>query len=253
MFSFENFSSTSTLFSSILAGFLASIISITMLSLLKYIQKRSKRKYDDIKHKVLLDLHRENIEKQILELEKRMANDKNRWKDTNHLLLSSIRDDNKSNLYTPENNHLNRFLISAGLKQEDFVIDKKMVFVLTPYNDVFYNIYLLIKDVCHSVGLKCSRGDEEYFVGDIFTQILKQILKASIIIANIEGRNPNVFYELGLAHALDKNTILITRSINELPIDIKSKRIILYKDDKELKDLLKGEFIKIFSDGDIKE
>ena len=182
-----------------------------------------------------------------------MSKNMDRWKDTNHLLLSSIKDDIDINLRQVGNNRLNRFFISSGLSEDDFSIDKKFVFVLTPYNKIFQETYYTIVKTCSTVGLKCSRGDEEYIASDFMTHILRQILKASVIVANIEGRSPNVFYELGLAHALDKNTILITRSMNELPADIKSKRIILYKDQKNLEELLSKEFIKIFSDIDEKK
>jgi len=243
----SNFFNTVSVY--MISGFVASIISSIMILLINYIKKRNEKKYDYLKNKVLLDLFRENYEKQILGLENRMSNNIGRWKDTNHLLLSSIKDNiYNQNLYSAEKIHLSRFLSSAGLKQEDLMIDKKFVFVLTPYNDIFYDTYLTIQNVSSSVGLRCTRGDEEFISSDILTHILKQILKASVIIANIEGRNPNVFYELGISHALDKTTILITRSIDELPIDIKTKRIILYKDQKDLKETLAKEYIKIFSD-----
>jgi hypothetical protein len=245
--------SETTLIAIVVVSVVTSIVSSVMSILLGYIKKRNERKYDHIKNKALLELYRENYEKQIFGLENRMANNIDRWKDTNHLLLSSIKNDNYLYSSSPENNRLNKFLLSAGLRKEDLSVDKKFVFVLTPYNDLFYDTYISIQNVCSSVGLKCSRGDEEFFANDILTQVLKKILKASIIIANIEGRNPNVFYELGIAHALDKITILITRSINELPLDVKSKRIILYKEQNDLKDSLKKEFIKIFSDVNEKE
>jgi hypothetical protein len=226
-----------------------SVVVMSMMTIMiQYIGKRNERKYDDYNQRAILDLYRENFEKQIYELENRMANNFERWKDTNHLVLSTLKDDNMIDISST--NQLTRFLIASGIKQEDLTIDKKQVFVLTPYNKMFNDTYFAIKRICDSVGLKCSRGDEEYFPNDILTHILKQILKASIIIAIIDGRNPNVFYELGIAHALDKATILVTRTKNELPIDIKSKRIIFYKDKSDLKYSLRQEFIKIYTDID---
>lgn len=52
--------------------------------------------------------------------------------------------------------------------------------------------------------------------------------EAEIIIADCTGRNPNVFYEVGLAHALSKETILITRDLDDIPFDLRHLRIIAY-------------------------
>ena len=53
--------------------------------------------------------------------------------------------------------------------------------------------------------------------------------------ANIDGRNPNVFYELGIAHALDKVTILVTKSIKSVPFDLRGKKLVVYQDADELR------------------
>lgn len=59
------------------------------------------------------------------------------------------------------------------------------------------------------------------------------------------GRNPNVLYELGIAQALDKPVILISREPEQLPIDIKSKRFLIYRDYKELQKMIGQEFINL--------
>ena len=48
----------------------------------------------------------------------------------------------------------------------------------------------VIREVCTNKGFKCVRGDETYFKGDIFSQMLKLIVKSNLIIANINGRKP---------------------------------------------------------------
>mgnify|MGYP003324729880 FL=1 len=75
--------------------------------------------------------------------------------------------------------------------------------------------------------------------------MLKYILKSDFIIANITGRNPNVLYELGIAQALDKNVLLISKNPNELPIDIKSRKFVIYNDSIELKDKLKDALLQL--------
>lgn len=62
----------------------------------------------------------------------------------------------------------------------------------------------------------------------ILQDIVIGIGNADVIIADVTGLNPNVFYELGLCHALDKKVILITQDISELPFDIRSYRVDEY-------------------------
>ncbi|TOB98789.1 hypothetical protein CGJ93_24475, partial [Vibrio parahaemolyticus] len=57
---------------------------------------------------------------------------------------------------------------------------------------------------------------------------------SKLVVANISGRNPNVFYELGIAHALGKDVILISRSEKDITFDLSSSQIIIYQDKEDL-------------------
>jgi hypothetical protein len=59
--------------------------------------------------------------------------------------------------------------------------------------------------------------------------IWSAIHAARIVVADCTGRNPNVFYEIGLAHAIGRYTILISQSIDDVPFDLRHLRIILYE------------------------
>ena len=76
--------------------------------------------------------------------------------------------------------------------------------------------------------------------GKVLQQIVQLILKSQIIIAVLDGKNPNVFYEIGIAHAIGKAVILIANfsSANDVPFDLKSDRLVLYSNDDELVKLL---------------
>jgi len=89
------------------------------------------------------------------------------------------------------------------------------------------------------------RGDEEAVSGDLFKHIIQYILRARFIIANIEGRNANVFYELGLAQALDKAVILVSKESSEIPFDVRGNRIVFYQTADELRTRLMNEIGKI--------
>lgn len=232
--------------SSILAisAIILSFISI-LIVLVLYITNKKNNKYDDIKKRAYIEYLRDSYEKNIYENEERLMSNKERWIDTNHLILGSQK--MQSNKYYNDIK-INDFLRSAGISENDLIIDNKMVFVLTPFNNKYGSVYDEILKICNSIGLQCSRGDEVNFKQDFFPYIIKQILKAKCIIANVDGRSPNVFYELGFAHALDKKSIIISKTIDDLPADIKSKRTIVYKNMEDLDKKLKEEIIKIYLD-----
>lgn len=117
---------------------------------------------------------------------------------------------------------------------------KAFVFVLMPFTDDFDDIYELgIKQACKDVGAYCERVDEQLFEGSILTRIFNQISKADIIISDLTGKNPNVFYETGYAHALGKKVILLTQKVDDIPFDLKHHPHLIYNGKiKELKEKL---------------
>ena len=230
----------------IITGISSAIITLVVFILYNNLKQR---RYDNVKNMAMLESMRDSIEKQIYDLNKKLAISEDRWRDVNHLLLRNeyIEQDSRIDIGKSRKIELTNFLKSNGITPNDVIVEKRLIFVLTPFHRKFEQDFYTIKEVCHSVGLKCIRGDEFYLQGDIFSEMLKFILKAEIIIANINGRNPNVLYELGIAQALDKPVILISKQPENLPIDIKSRRFLIYKSIPELEKMLKNELIKLFS------
>lgn len=113
----------------------------------------------------------------------------------------------------------------------DGTAPKPFVFVLMPFSDEFHDIYELgIKAACQAAGAHCERVDEQVFDGTILERIYNQIAKADIIVSEMTGRNPNVFYETGYAHALNKRTIMLTKSVEDIPFDLKHYSHIVHED-----------------------
>lgn len=218
---------------------------ITAIAFFLYNNLRRSR-YDQEKSRAILEDIRYSLEKQIYSLNDKMLQNEERWRDINHLFLRKEYKNDYSNSDFNYNKkvQLNDFLKSNGITEKDLIIEKRTVFVLTPFHPEFEEDYLVIKRTCDEVGLSCFRGDESYFSSDIFSQMLRLIVSSNLVIANINGRNPNVLYELGVAQALDKPVILISRQPELLPIDIKSKRFLIYKNYDELRFELKNELIK---------
>ncbi len=205
---------------------------ITSLSTIIYtLRERNARKEFELNSKI--EDIRYNLEKQLYQVNDKLLSTEDRWKDVNHLIISS-QNINNTKMNNSETNTFS-FFNKAGIDVSKVKMEKDLIFYLTPFHKEKSNAYRSIKKICESMGLRLSRGDEIYLEKkNIFNNILENILKSRMIIANIDGRNPNVFYELGIAHALDKPTIIISNDINKVPFDLQSQYIILYSDDLEL-------------------
>lgn len=199
------------------------------------IQKRLQRE-EEKKTRAELSLMREELERQIYRYNDKISSDYSRWIDINHLLLKNL----NNSLYTSSENMSDVFFSYMGINVNKIVIEKDSVFLLTPFHQDFKESNEEIKNICNSIGLKCIKGDEEYIKGNILKYIVEKMMSSRIVIANINGRNPNVFYELGIAHAIGKPTILISKmeNLENVPFDLKSNQLVLYRDYKELNDKL---------------
>lgn len=106
---------------------------------------------------------------------------------------------------------------------------KPFCFVLMPFSSDFNDIYEFgIKGACADAGFYCERVDEQVFHGSMLERIYSQISRSDILIADMTGKNPNVFYEVGYAHALGKNVILLTSIAEDIPFDLKHFPHIVY-------------------------
>ncbi|WP_395047330.1 hypothetical protein [Flavobacterium sp.] len=95
-----------------------------------------------------------------------------------------------------------------------------------PLGDYYAKIY---EPAIKKAGLNPIRADNDIFgTGKIVDQIWSGINSAKILIAELTGRNPNVYYELGLAHALKKPVVLISSNEEDVPFDLKHIRVIYY-------------------------
>jgi len=102
-------------------------------------------------------------------------------------------------------------------------------FVLMPFDTAFDDIYKLgIKETATSLGILAERVDEQIFQEGILDRIYRQIELADLVVADMTGQNPNVFYEVGFAHAKGKLCILLTQNAGDIPFDLKHHRHIVY-------------------------
>jgi hypothetical protein len=107
--------------------------------------------------------------------------------------------------------------------------ETKTCFVIMPFGDWFDDYYENIyKPAIIKADFLPIRADDLYYPGNIIKDIWKFTNEAGVILGDLTDKNPNVFYELGLAHAISKPTILLASNIEDIPFDLKSQRIIEY-------------------------
>lgn len=104
------------------------------------------------------------------------------------------------------------------------------IFVVMPFNEALDPIYKNnIRRVAEGLNLTIKRGDNFFSHQMIMSEIWGALFAAKLIIADCTGRNPNVFYEMGIAHTLGKKVITITQAEQDIPFDLRNFRYILYK------------------------
>lgn len=126
---------------------------------------------------------------------------------------------------------------------------KPRAFVIMPFDEEFDNIYdYLIRDPLSEMGYDVKRADDLHNQQNIMEDILRSIIDSELIVADLSKANPNVYYELGLAHSYGRRVILLAQDIDEVPFDLRSYRIITYSNhftkmneaQEELKKLIEG-------------
>lgn len=178
---------------------------------------------------------RNHLENKLYDYSEVLNSDPLRFANTNHLFIGC----GKKHLGL--NTHLkdNSFFYDLGINLQSLYVKKQMALCLMPFNKRFDKTYDIIKKSCKQCNFDCFRSDEPVTPGLILKQIVEMILEAQIIIALIDGRNPNVFYEIGIAHALGKNVILVSDyNDSQIPFDLRSNRFVLYHGEKELQQKL---------------
>jgi hypothetical protein len=130
-----------------------------------------------------------------------------------------------------------------------YPVDSRLAFVLMPFTNELTAIYsTFIKPTIEdpSFGLVCRRADDIKSNSAIMQDIWKSICEARLIVADLSGLNPNVMYELGIAHTVGKETVLIYQTGEDVkfPFDLAHIRRIEYTNDalggKKLVDELKA-------------
>jgi hypothetical protein len=135
---------------------------------------------------------------------------------------------------------------------------KPKAFVIMQFGEPFDLLYTsVIAEAARQAGFDVDRADRTLGPGVILSDIVSKIVNADVVIAQLsfsseKGFNPNVFYELGYAHALTKPTLMLVDDATKPPFDISHMRQIRYRNTPdglhELREQLDGHLRASISD-----
>jgi len=102
-------------------------------------------------------------------------------------------------------------------------------FIVMPFSREWSaDVHRILAGACEAAGVRPVRGDDLFTPTDILEDIWQSINAADFVIADITGRNPNVLYEMGIAHTLAKPVLILSKQADDIPVDLATRRVILY-------------------------
>ncbi|HSN24616.1 MAG TPA: hypothetical protein VLS45_10745 [Methylomicrobium sp.] len=112
-------------------------------------------------------------------------------------------------------------------------IEPNLASAMMPFDAAFNDVYSSICEAAKNAGLECKRADDIWENASIIQDVVSLIDRSRIVVCDCTGRNPNVFYEAGIAHTLGRDVILITQSEHDIPFDLRHLRYIRYLNNAE--------------------
>ena len=119
-------------------------------------------------------------------------------------------------------------------------IEPALASAMMPFDADSTPVYDSIRQAAENAGLRCRRADDIWENAAIIQDVVALIDRSRIVVCDCSGRNPNVFYEAGIAHTLGRDVILITQSEPDIPFDLRHLRYIRYLNNAEGRAALTG-------------
>jgi hypothetical protein len=148
-----------------------------------------------------------------------------------HLTVGKIGDPGSASAFGAE-------LLEAGKNSEG----RPIAFVSMPLSSKFDDIFFYgIQNAVHATNLLCERSSQLASEGEVFDRAMQQIEAAAVVIADISGANPIVYFEIGYALGRGRPIILIVDESEEPHFSAKGQRYLKYSAIRNLEELLKYE------------
>ena len=111
--------------------------------------------------------------------------------------------------------------------------DANLVSAMMPFSGAFNAVYSSIQQASVQSGMYCERADNIWKESAVIQDIFGLIFRSFIVVCDFTGKNPNDFYEAGIAHTLGKHVIPITQTADDIPFDLRHHRYLHYLNNGE--------------------
>ena len=111
--------------------------------------------------------------------------------------------------------------------------ESDLIAVMMPFDARFDPVYAALGEAARAAGFRVNRADDIWDNTHIMDDVISLIWRAQVVVADLTGKNANVFYETGIAHALGREVIQITQNMGDVPFDLQSIRTLAYLNNSE--------------------
>jgi hypothetical protein len=117
-------------------------------------------------------------------------------------------------------------------------------FLIMPFEPIFDFVHEVLENSTMNFGIDCTRADQIAISQPVMDDVKKKIAEADLVIVDFSGKNPNVYYEAGLADAMGKDWIFLVQDTSDLTFDVRHIRSIQYANVMGANKKLKNDFEK---------
>lgn len=108
-------------------------------------------------------------------------------------------------------------------------VEPDLVAVMMPFAAEFEDVFTAIAAASQAAGFRCVRAKDIWQHAVVIQDVFSLIFRAQVVICDFTDKNPNVFYEAGIAHTLGKHVVPLTQTKHDIPFDLQHHRYLLYK------------------------
>lgn len=119
-------------------------------------------------------------------------------------------------------------------------VNPRLVSAMMPFDSSFLPVWKVIQQACTGAGLACDRADNIWQNAAVIDDVVNLIDRSAVVVFDCSAKNPNVLYELGLAHAWGKDVIIITNNNADIPFDLQHIRYLEYSNTPHGLELLRS-------------
>ena len=107
-------------------------------------------------------------------------------------------------------------------------IDQSLVAVMMPFDARFDPVHAALQGAVGSAGMRLQRVDDIWEHDHIMQDVASLLWRASVVICDLTYRNPNVCYEMGIAHTIGRDVIMLAQNKEDVPFDVRHMRYVSY-------------------------